>query len=140
MLGSCERGLEMPVNRIEISVLKPEAALRACAEVWHAVETGEAVTPRLAFGSLHELFSTITEKRLDLLRQVAAHEGLTIRQLANALGRDCKNVHTDVTSLVDLGLLGRGTDGGLSTLYDEILIHDDRRGVQCPQSKSKWRK
>jgi len=115
----------MVMNRIEISVLKPDAALRACAEVWHALETGEAVTPRLAFGSLHELFSTITEKRLDLLRQVAAHDGLTIRQLANALGLDYTNVHRDVTNLVDLGLLDLGTDGGLSTLYDEILIHDD---------------
>jgi len=118
-------GPKMVMNRIEISVLKPDAALRACAEVWHALETGEAVTPRLAFGSLHELFSTITEKRLDLLRQVAAHDGLTIRQLANALGLDYTNVHRDVTNLVDLGLLDLGTDGGLSTLYDEILIHDD---------------
>ncbi|MBV5273069.1 MAG: MarR family transcriptional regulator [Lamprocystis purpurea] len=117
------------MNRIEISVLRPEAALRACAEVWHAVETGEAVTPRLAFGSLHELFSAITEKRLDLLRHVADHDGLTIWQLANALGRDYKNVHTDVTRLVDLGLLERRTDGGLSTLYDEILIHADIRAA-----------
>ena len=117
------------MNRIEISVLRPDAALRACAEVWHAVETGEAATPRLAFGSLHELFSTITEKRLDLLRHVAAHDGLNIRQLARALGRDYKNVLTDVTSLVDLGLLERGTEGGLSTLYDEILIHADIRAA-----------
>ena len=117
------------MNRIEISVLQPDAALRACAEVWHAVEGGEEVTPRLAFGSLHELFSAITEKRLELLRHLAAHDGLSIRQLAQSLGRDYKNVHTDVTSLIDLGLLERGTHGGLSTLYDEILIHADIRAA-----------
>jgi predicted transcriptional regulator len=111
------------MNRIEIGVLTPEAALRAFAEAWHVLEAGAAVTPRLVFGSLRELFSAITEKRLDLLRYVAAHEGLNVRQLALQLGRDYKNVHTDVISLVDLGLLERGEDGTLSTPYDEIVIH-----------------
>jgi predicted transcriptional regulator len=111
------------MNRIEVGVLTPEAALRAFADTWHATEVGEDVTPRLVFGSLRELFSTITEKRLDLLRYVASHEGLNVRQLALSLGRDYKNVHTDVSNLVDLGLLERGGDGTLSTPYDEIVIH-----------------
>lgn len=111
------------MNRIEINVLKPNAALRAFAETWHGAETGQKVMPRLTFGSLRELFSAITEKRLELLRHVAAHEGLNVRQLAQSLGRDYKNVHTDVTNLVELGLLERGEDGTLSTPYDEIVIH-----------------
>jgi predicted transcriptional regulator len=111
------------MNRIEISVLKPTAALRAFAATWHAAEAGQEVIPRITFGSLRELFSAITEKRLELLRHVAAHEGLNIRQLAQSLGRDYKNVHTDVTSLVELGLLERGEAGTLTTPYDEIVIH-----------------
>jgi predicted transcriptional regulator len=39
------------------------------------------------------------------------------------LGRDYKNVHTDVTGLVEIGLMDRGEDGTLSTPYDEIIIH-----------------
>ena len=111
------------MNRIEISVLKPNAALGAFAETWHAAEAGQEVKPRLAFGSLRELFSAITEKRLDLLRHVAAHERLNVRQLAQSLRRDYKNVHTDVTGLVELGLLERREDGTLSAPYDEIVIH-----------------
>jgi predicted transcriptional regulator len=111
------------MNRIEISVLRPDAALRRFAETWHAAEAGEGVVPKLAFGSLRELFSAITEKRLELLRHVAIHEGLNVRQLAKTLGRDYKNVHTDVTGLVELGLMDRGKDGTLSTPYDEIVIH-----------------
>lgn len=111
------------MNRIEISVLSPQAALRAFAETWRGAEAGVETTPKLAFGSLRELFSAVTEKRLDLLRHVATHEGLNVRQLAQALGRDYKNVHTDVAGLIDLGLLERGEDGALLAPYDEILIH-----------------
>ena len=111
------------MNRIEISVLKSDAALRTFATTWHAAEAGEEMVPKLAFGSLRELFSAITEKRLELLRYVAIHEGLNVRQLAQSLGRDYKNVHTDVTGLVELGLMDRDEDGTLSTPYDEIVIH-----------------
>jgi predicted transcriptional regulator len=58
-----------------------------------------------------------------LLRHVAAHERLNVRQLAQSLGRDYKNVYTDVSRLVDLGLLERDLDGMLSAPYDEIVIH-----------------
>lgn len=101
----------------------PPSSLRAFAETWHAAEAGQEVVPRLTFGSLRELFSVITEKRLELLRHVAVHEGLNVRQLAQSLGRDYKNVHTDVTGLVELGLLERGADGTLFAPYDEIVIH-----------------
>ncbi|MCB2261931.1 MAG: transcriptional regulator [Candidatus Thiosymbion ectosymbiont of Robbea hypermnestra] len=111
------------MNRIEISVLNPDAALRAFVGTWQVAEAGCEVTPKLAFGSLRELFSAVTEKRLDLLRYLADHEGLNVSQLAKSLRRDYKNVHTDVTNLVDLGLLDRGADGTLSTPYDEIVIH-----------------
>ncbi len=111
------------MNQIEISALKSDAALGAFATTWHAAEAGEEMVPKLTFGSLRELFSAITEKRLELLRHVAIHDGLNIRQLAKSLGRNYKNVHTDVTGLVELGLMDRDEDGTLSTPYDEIVIH-----------------
>ena len=111
------------MNKIEISVLNPDAALRAIAETWHAAEAGHAGNLQLAFGSLRELFSTITEKRLELLRHIASHEGLNIHQLSQSVERDYKNVHTDVTELVELGLLERSDSGQLSTPFDEIVIH-----------------
>ncbi|MGQ0652383.1 MAG: HVO_A0114 family putative DNA-binding protein, partial [Betaproteobacteria bacterium] len=79
-------------------------------------------TPRLAFGSIAELFSAVTEKRVELIRHVARHEGLQIRPLAKALGRDYKNVHTDVQALLELGLLEKDQRGVLSAPFDEIVI------------------
>lgn len=102
------------MNRIEISVLSPRPALGAFADQWHQAGGGGETTPQVAFGSLRELFSVITEKRLELLRHVASHEGLNVRKLAQSLGRDYKNVHAGVAELIELGLLERGDDGVLS--------------------------
>lgn len=108
------------MSRIEFEVLKPKAAFGEFARIWRR---GKAETPRIAFGSLRELFSAITEKRLELVRFVAGHEGMNTRQIALQLGRDYKNVHTDVNDLVEIGLLEKDEQGGLSAPFDEIVIH-----------------
>ena len=43
-------------------------------------------------------------------------------ELARALGRDYKNVHTDVQALIELGLLEKDERGGLRAPFDEIVI------------------
>lgn len=111
------------MSRIEFEVLKPQSALDAFADTWRRIESGDELTPRIAFGSLRELFSAITEKRLELVRYVAANEALNTRQLAQLLGRDYKNVHTDVKELLELGLLEKNAQGRLIAPYDEIVIH-----------------
>ncbi len=115
------------MKRIEISVLKPAAALSAFTETWQDAQMDEAVTPRLVFGSFGELFAEITERRLTLLRHVAAHEGEGVNPLAQVLGQPAETVRADAMALVELGLLDQDEDGGLSAPYDEILIHADIR-------------
>ena len=115
------------MKRVEIEVLSSEAALKAFAKVWRQTRTGRAVTPRIAFGSLAELSSAITEKRLELIRHVAMHEGLNTRQAALQLERDYKNVYTDVSALVELGLLAKDNRGRLSAPHDEIVIRAELR-------------
>ena len=111
------------MRRIEIEVLRSEAALKAFADTWRRAKAGRPPTPRLAFGSLRELFSAVTEKRLELVRFVAVNDGRNTRQLAQELGRDYKNVHTDVSRLLELGLLEKDDNGQLTAPFDEIVIH-----------------
>lgn len=112
------------MKTIEISVLSPEAALDEFAKTWAAAQSSCRETPsRLAFGSLQELFSAITEQRLELLRYVAANEGLNLQQLAQAMNWEASELQSDVAELADLGLLERGHNGVLTTPYDEIVIH-----------------
>ena len=117
------------MKRIEIEVLSGNDALAGFAKAWKQIERRRAQTPRMAFGSLAELFSAITEKRLELIRHVATHGAVNVRQLAASLGRDYKNVHTDVRELVDLGLLDKDASGHLSAPFDEPVIRAGLRDV-----------
>ena len=112
------------MKRLEIEIMHSSDALKSAIETWHRAETGKTVRPRISFGSIKDLFSTITEKRLELLRYVAQHQdSLNTHQLAQTLGRDYKNVYTDVSNLEELGLIVKGKKDVLSAPYDEIVIH-----------------
>lgn len=112
------------MKRIEIEIMRTSEALNTAIDIWHKADAGKPVTPRLSFCSIKDLFSAITEKRLELLRHIAEQkEVLNIRQLAQALGRDYKNVHTDVGELEVLGLIEKDEKGALTVPYDEIVIH-----------------
>lgn len=112
------------MNRIEIIITTPAQALKDFARAWEQTEQGTAGTPSIGFGSPSELFSVITDKRLELLRYVAQHEGLNMHQLAKSLERDYKNVHTDVKALEEIGLL-ESSKGKLIAPFDEIEIKLD---------------
>ncbi|MBI4741570.1 MAG: hypothetical protein HY777_08525 [Betaproteobacteria bacterium] len=114
------------MNKVEIIVTTPEQAVRDFTAIWQKAEQGENITPSIGFGSPSELFAAITDKRLELLRYVAQHAGLNMHQLAKEIGRNYKNVHTDVKALEGLGLLERN-NGKLVAPYDEIDIKVDLR-------------
>lgn len=110
------------MSKVEIIITTPAQALKDAAAAWQLAQAGDKeITATIGFGSPSELFAAITDKRLELLRHVASHEALNIHQLAQALERDYKNVHTDVKALEDLGLLER-QDGKLIAPFDEIDI------------------
>ena len=110
------------MKSVEIEVLRSRAAFQAFTRTWRQAERGETATSRIAFGSWAEVFSAITEKRLELVRHVLGHEHMNTRQIAQALGRNYKNVYTDVHALVQIGLLARDSRGRLSAPFDEIVI------------------
>ena len=113
------------MKRIEIDITDPKQEQRSLQEWARRVDAGEAMPealPQLRFMSLHQLHATLTEKRLELLRFAADHEGLNIRQIAQQAGRDYKNVYDDIQRLCELGLLEK-RNGKLFAPYDEIVTH-----------------
>ncbi len=75
-----------------------------------------------AFLTFQTMLETLSPRRLDLLRHVRQHGANNVRELAQALARDYKNVHQDVAVLEATGLLIR--DGRkLSAPWDELQAH-----------------
>ena len=97
-----------------------EAMARRFIDAWHRAERGEAVEGRhLSFESWEGLARVLTPRRLELLRHLHRHPVPSIAELARALKRDYKRVHTDVEALAAAGLIDC-TPAGLRADYGEI--------------------
>jgi predicted transcriptional regulator len=112
----------MATKRIVIDIVDSGDQVDSLDTAVRRADDGEGApgrAPRLRFSSLAQLHSSLTEKRLVLLRYVAGHEGLNTRRLAIEIGRDYKNVHADVDKLCKFGLIEK-RDGALYAPYDEL--------------------
>ena len=104
-----------------------ETLLPALAEMgkrfssaWNRAAAGEQVNEtHVTFLDVQTMVDTLSPRRLEMLRHVRQHGAANVRELAQALGRDYKNVHQDVAVLEAAGLLVR--DGRkLSAPWDEL--------------------
>jgi predicted transcriptional regulator len=97
-----------------------EATARRFIDAWHRAERGEPVDEHhLSFESWEGLARVLTPRRLELLRYLHRHPVPSIAELARALKRDYKRVHTDVEALAAAGLIDC-TPAGLRADYREI--------------------
>jgi predicted transcriptional regulator len=110
------------VKKLFVEVMGPGEALGRFAKSWKGAATRGGGAATIGLGSMAELSALLSPRRMELIRHVARHPGLSIRALAGALGRDYKNVHTDVTELEARHVLERSKDGTLISPYDEIVI------------------
>lgn len=81
--------------------------------------TGDGV---ISFPSWAMMHKVLAPNRMAILQAMTGHGELTIREIAALVGRDVKGVHTDVTALLNSGLLERGDSG---TLFPYDAIHFD---------------
>lgn len=68
------------------------------------------VQPVLNFGSYAELSRLLSPKNLELLEAIDEHEPASIREAAELVDRDYKQVHRNLTELETIGVIG--FDGG----------------------------
>ena len=98
---------------LELRVGPPRDALDRFEAAWNRVaEGGRLVELRvLTLRDLPLLTATLSPARWTLLQNLGSAGATSIYGLAKRLGRDYKNVHTDVTQLARLGLIERQGDG-----------------------------
>ena len=108
----------MTTLQIHIGVdLETEAA--AIKDALRRHEAGETVREHhITFESFEGMARILTPKRLEILRHLHRNPTVSIRALAGALGRDYRNVHLDVTALVEAGLID--DEDGLRVEYDDV--------------------
>lgn len=104
-----------------LSCATTTSAARATIGTWRRTERGERVREEhLTFVDVKQLLGTLSDERLRLLKEARREGAASVRQLAERLGRDYKNVHEDVERLTAAGLLER-EDGRVVAPYETIL-------------------
>jgi len=63
------------------------------------------VQPVLNFGSYAELSRLLSPKNLELLEMISKHEPESIREAADLVERDYKQVHRNLSELEDIGVI-----------------------------------
>ncbi|WP_049935583.1 HVO_A0114 family putative DNA-binding protein [Haloplanus natans] len=78
-----------------------------------AVAEGDSSPAVVSFATVGELRKILTDRRLELLRVLLNTDGAaeSISAVADALGRDYRPVHDDISLLADYGLLFVVDDG-----------------------------
>lgn len=109
-------------STLELRIGDARDALDRFEAAWNRRVEGRKLN-RLRVLSLQDLpllLRTLTPARWELLDRLREAGSLSIYQLAKRLGRDYKNVHTDVAALARIGLIDRHDDGGVAVPWDVV--------------------
>ncbi len=85
-------------------------------------QQGQSPDYYLGFESARILFSELTPARLDLLGTLSRMGKSSMYALAKTAERNYSNVHTDVSRLLELGLIERAEDGMFFVPFEAIEI------------------
>jgi predicted transcriptional regulator len=109
-------------KQIQIGVGDATVTAKGFIDAWKRAERGKKIQAeeRLYFENLETLLKTLTARRWVLLKALRTGGPMSVRALANNLGRDYKNVHTDVRQLEQVGLIGRTKDNKIEVPWDIV--------------------
>jgi predicted transcriptional regulator len=95
-------------------------------KAWKDAEKGKRAKARheLSFRSWEDMHRILAPARLDIVKALAGQGPLSMREVARRVGRDVKGVHTDITALVNAGVIDRAEEG-VSFPYDRIRLDVD---------------
>jgi len=103
------------------------------ADVAHSLKTlrGDAEA-RIGFATPELLWQVLTAKRWELLKALCGVGPVALREAARRVSRDIKAVHSDVTALLDAGVLQRSSEGGVVFPFDAVKVDF------CCRLRSAW--
>jgi predicted transcriptional regulator len=117
------------VLNVKVGESLHQAAARAAATM-RAVQRGEPISPYfgVSFEQIGQMLAAFTPKRWELIAALRESGPLTVAGLARQLGRNYKNVHTDVAQLIEWMAVERCEDGRVCVPWSEIVV-----GMKLPE-------
>ena len=111
------------VLHVSVGETLAQAAERT-AETMKALQDGRPVAPYfgISFGEVGQLLGTFTPRRWELIAALRQAGPLTVAALARQLGRNYKNVHSDVAQLIEWMAVERHDNGQVSVPWSQIVV------------------
>ena len=111
------------VLHVSVGETLAQAAERT-AETMKALQDGRPVAPYfgISFGEVGQLLGTFPPRGWELIAALREAGPLTIAALARQLGRNYKNVHSDVAQLIEWMAVERHDDGQVSVPWSQIVV------------------
>jgi predicted transcriptional regulator len=101
-----------------------QASLDRAARVMEMLERGEEPSHYfgVGFGEMGQMLAVFTPRRWELLAALRARGPMSTAELARHLGRDYKNVHSDVDKLSEWMAVEKDEQGRVYAPYSEIVL------------------
>ena len=88
-----------------------------------AWKTGKSEkSARISFATPELLWKVLTAKRWELLKVLCGAGPVSIREASRRVGRDVRAVHSDVTALLNAGVLDRVEGGGIIFPFEAVKV------------------
>ena len=108
------------MKTVVLEVRSPEASMASFAQSWKASKPERS--GRISFATPELLWRVLTAKRWELLKVLCGAGPISIREAARRVGRDVKAVHSDITALLDAGVLDRAEGGGIVFPFEAVKV------------------
>ena len=108
------------MKTITLDVRDPGEAMKDFVRVWKTAKAEKSA--RISFSSPDLLWKVLTAKRWELLKVLCGAGPMSIREAARRVSRDVKAVHSDITALLNAGVLDRAAGGGVVFPYEAVKV------------------
>lgn len=108
------------MKTVTLDVRSPAEAMAGFAQAWRSGKAERSA--RISFASPELLWKVLTAKRWELLKALCGAGPVSIREAARRVERDVKAVHSDVTALLEAGVLERTATGGIVFPFEAVKV------------------
>jgi len=108
------------VKTVTLDVRAPSESMADLVRVWKTRKAEKSA--RISFATPELLWKVLTAKRWELLKVLCGAGPVAIREASRRVGRDVKAVHSDVTALLNAGVLDRVEGGGIILPFEAVKV------------------
>ena len=108
------------MKTVVLEVRTPEESMKNFAQSWKAEKPDRSA--RIGFATPELLWQVLTAKRWELLKVLCGAGPVSICEAARRVERDVKAVHSDITALLNAGVLDRAEGGGVVFPFEAVKV------------------